>query len=70
MSFPPCNTYIPYLYYRAKQDNASFKREARKTGGGAPPTLSEDTAKVLSMIGSEVNDLGCPFDCDTGPLGK
>ncbi|MPC72577.1 uncharacterized protein LOC123511358 [Portunus trituberculatus] len=44
-----------------------FKREVRKTGGGPPPTLPDDTAKVIGIIGSEVNDLGCAFDCDTGP---
>lgn len=59
------------MNYRAKHDHASFKREVRKTGGGAaPPTIPEDTSKVLSFISSEINDLGCNFDSDIDPSCK
>ncbi|MPC75812.1 hypothetical protein E2C01_070208 [Portunus trituberculatus] len=54
------------LKAKAKQDDTEFKRAVRKTGGGPPPTLPDDTAKVIGIISSEVNDLGCTFDCDTG----
>lgn len=70
LTFLTPNLKLKSIYYRAKQDDAAFKREVRKTGGGAPPNIPEDTAKVLTIIGSEVNDLGCDFDCDTGPLGN
>lgn len=61
---------IFHIYYRAKQDNTNFKREVRKTGGGPPPTLPDDTAKVIDILGSEVNAIGCAFDSDAGPSCK
>ena len=63
-------TLIFLINYRAKKDDAAFKREIRKTGDGAPPPLPEDTTKVLTMIESEVKDIGCPFDSDSGRTGK
>lgn len=45
-------------------------QKSEKTGGVVPPTLPEDTANVLTIIDSGVNDLGCSFDCVIGPRGK
>lgn len=56
------------IYYRVKHEHAQQKREVRKTGGGVPPPpISEEAEKVLSIIGSELNDLGCLYDSDAHP---
>ena len=62
---------IFHFGYRAKKDNAEYKRQARATGGGKPPTTPDETStKVLDVIRLEVDDVDNPHDSDAHPLSK
>lgn len=41
------------------------KSELRKTSGGAPPPdYLEESAKILGILGDQVDDVGCDFNSD------
>ena len=53
------------IHCRAKKEKTANKKETQKTGGGLPPpTLPKETTDVLSIIGTEADDLGRDFDSD------
>ena len=58
-------TYFIFLHFRAKQELAVKRREEMRTGGGAPPAdLPIESDKVLAILGTELLDIGNPFDLD------
>ena len=62
-----CNNKMVFTFFRVKQEHGQQMREIRKTGGVVPPPALPEKSEVLSMIGSEVNDLGSEFDSDASP---
>ncbi|XP_066953097.1 myb/SANT-like DNA-binding domain-containing protein 4 [Macrobrachium rosenbergii] len=50
---------------KAKKQHAVHKRETMRTGGGAPPKPEdEETAKILSIIGDDLDGEENELDCD------
>ncbi|XP_050698788.1 myb/SANT-like DNA-binding domain-containing protein 3 [Eriocheir sinensis] len=56
------------LKVKAKQEHAVKRREDMRTGGGAPPAdLPKESDQVLTILGTDLHDIGNPFDLDAMP---
>ncbi|XP_050707377.1 myb/SANT-like DNA-binding domain-containing protein 3 [Eriocheir sinensis] len=50
---------------KANQEDARQKREIFRTSGGTPPkVLTPETEQVLSILGTDIQDIGNPYDHD------
>ncbi|XP_045101889.1 uncharacterized protein LOC123498640 [Portunus trituberculatus] len=56
------------LKVKAKHEDALMKRELKRTGDGPPPAaVSNESDQVLAILGSDIEDIGNPYDLDAMP---